>query len=314
MTLQPDDPTQAQVWIRGTAPDQIVDFYVPRGNQGEMGPRGPIGPSLAVGLVETSTGPVAQGLTGATGLTGPKGDPGGFTAATSLGTADLNSITADGLYRQNTTANATLAANYPVTNTVGLLYVNQSSTSSYMQQIFYPGSTSNSRTHYIRVNSGGTWTPWRSFASTRVDQTAGRAIYQWDDVNGREQLIWGDTGSRVINDLVDATKFTIAVAKIRRVGSQVELRLSLTPLSGVSGNVQVLAGLPTGFRQQHTYNGFGADNANSPIMYSVAFAGGALVAYGVVASRGFGMNLNFQTYDPWPTTLPGTSDGTINNT
>jgi hypothetical protein len=61
MVLQPDDPTQAQAWIRGTPPDQVVDFYIPRGNQGLVGPRGPIGPSLAVGDVTTTSDPLDGG-------------------------------------------------------------------------------------------------------------------------------------------------------------------------------------------------------------------------------------------------------------
>lgn len=63
MTLQPDDPQQAQAWIRGTAPDQIVDFYIPRGNEGLPGPRGPIGPSLGVGSVTTTSDPNSPNIT-----------------------------------------------------------------------------------------------------------------------------------------------------------------------------------------------------------------------------------------------------------
>ncbi len=63
MVLQPDDPQEAQAWIRGTAPDQIVDFYIPRGNQGLPGPRGPQGPSLAVGSVTTTSDPADGGAT-----------------------------------------------------------------------------------------------------------------------------------------------------------------------------------------------------------------------------------------------------------
>lgn len=63
MPLSPTDPTQAQAWIRGTAPDQIVDFYIPRGNQGLVGPRGPIGPALAIGSVVTTGNPAAGIIT-----------------------------------------------------------------------------------------------------------------------------------------------------------------------------------------------------------------------------------------------------------
>jgi hypothetical protein len=48
MTLTPTDPTKAQVWIRGTSPNQIVDLYVPRGARGDKGEPGD--------LVNTTTG------------------------------------------------------------------------------------------------------------------------------------------------------------------------------------------------------------------------------------------------------------------
>jgi hypothetical protein len=63
MVLQPNDPEQAQAWIRGTPPDQVVDFYIPRGNQGLPGPRGAQGPSLAVGSVVTTSDPLDGGVT-----------------------------------------------------------------------------------------------------------------------------------------------------------------------------------------------------------------------------------------------------------
>ena len=57
MVLQPNDPQQAQAWVRGAPPDAVIDFYIPRGNEGEPGPRGPIGPSLGVGSVTTVSDP-----------------------------------------------------------------------------------------------------------------------------------------------------------------------------------------------------------------------------------------------------------------
>jgi hypothetical protein len=40
MALTPTDPTKAQAWIRGTAPDLTVDLYVPRGARGDKGEPG----------------------------------------------------------------------------------------------------------------------------------------------------------------------------------------------------------------------------------------------------------------------------------
>lgn len=61
MPLQPTDPTQAQAWVRGAPPEAIVDFYIPRGNQGLPGPRGPQGPSVGVGEVVTTSDPADAG-------------------------------------------------------------------------------------------------------------------------------------------------------------------------------------------------------------------------------------------------------------
>ena len=39
---------------------------------------------------------------------------------------------------------------------------------------------------------------WKNVPSQRVDTTAGRAVYVWDNVNNREQLAFGDTGYRAL--------------------------------------------------------------------------------------------------------------------
>jgi hypothetical protein len=61
MALQPNDPQQAQAWVRGAPPEAIVDFYIPRGNQGLPGPRGAQGPSVGIGEVVTTNDPAFAG-------------------------------------------------------------------------------------------------------------------------------------------------------------------------------------------------------------------------------------------------------------
>jgi hypothetical protein len=310
----PTDPNQAQAWISGEPPDQTIDFYIPRGNTGPMGPVGPVGPSVSVGDIIVTSGPPAPGTVGPQGIPGVKGDPGGFTAAVSLGTADLNSITTDGLYRQNTTSNATLAANYPVANTVGLLYVNQSSTASYMQQIFYPGSASTSRVHYIRVCSNGIWQPWRTFTSVRVDQTIGRTFYQWDEVNGREQLVYGDTGPRSIGDILLNGWVAAAPAEvsIRRVGNIVTLD---GKVGSGTATADLLFSLPNGFRprsqDQTVIDGVLSGSPSSWKYARVRWDGNIYLdksSVGTLYIAG-----SWSTTDAWPTLLPGTALGTIPN-
>jgi hypothetical protein len=313
MVTQPDDPQQAQAWVRGSAPDAIVDFYIPRGNQGLPGPRGPMGPGVTVGSVVVTNGPAAPGTLGPIGLTGAKGDPGGFTAGTSLSTNDLNTITADGIYKQATSANATLAANYPIAGVVGLMFVNQIS-ATFIQQIFYPGSTSSSRAHYVRVMSSGVWQPWRAFGSQRVDQTAGRAIYKWDDVNQREQLVYGDTGSRDISTLKSAAISTTQIW-IRRVGTMVTLHIhSLTFSAAGTGAVAILpASALAGFIPVHVSRGVLTTAVAGETRIVEVAIDGTVNVYGPTATAGYSGMITYDTSSAWPTTLPGAAVGTVPN-
>jgi hypothetical protein len=274
--------------------------------------RGPVGPvpDVAVGLVET--GPETPGIIGPMGPQGPKGDPGGFTTGTSLGTADLNTITADGIYRQATTANATLAANYPLANTIGVLYVNQASGALYVQQTFYPMASTPARSFYTRVMSNGVWQPWRAYGSQRVDQAAGRAMYTWDDVNQREQLFYGDTGVRRIETLF-INGWTAAIASLRRTNSIVQLGLyNVSPSAQTAPTAYTL---PSGFRPA----GFGGNicfPTREGSNWSVLVVNGAGdVQPSTVALNSIGAIhlLTWSTADAWPTTLPGSASGSIPN-
>ena len=318
MSPIPTDPNQAQAWITGDPPDQTIDFYIPRGNTGPMGPVGPQGPSLAVGSVETNMGPAAPGTVGPQGLTGPKGDPGGFNTGTDLGTNDLNNITIPGLYRQANTANATLINNYPVATQVGVLTVTEQSAGATggTHQSFSPSWGRDGRVIYNRTKFNGTWTAWRTFSSNRVDQTAGRAIYQWDDVNNREQLIYGDTGWRNVNSTVDANFVPEGIGvQFRRVGSRVtcDVRGKITTASGTQ---QLICNIPSGFRGVN----YG--------MYPSGMRGTSVVSLGypsdnialwmysttaMVAASTYIAQATWTTDEPWPTTLPGTASGTIPN-
>lgn len=276
MAFTPTDPTKAEVRTTQVGTQLEFDFYIPRG---------------------------------------AKGEPGGIVSGTDLLTTDLNSIKTPGVYRQPNTPGALL--NYPQV-LPGVLIVHEriapGSFHSVVQEYQPVNSAQTAAVFFKRYfYSNSTWGPWKAYASQRVDNTAGRAIYTWDDVNGREQLTYGDTGSRNITDLVDATKWTVSIAKLRRVGAQVELRLGLTPLAGVSGTVQVFAQLPAGFQNQHSFNTVAVDNTNVILPIGMSFSGGPLSINGVVSGRGLTVMLGFQTLNPWPTTLPGTADGTIPN-
>lgn len=300
----------AQATISGQAPDRKLNLEIPRGQTG---------PPLFATVVGTVTGPETPGATGMKGDKGDKGDPGGFTTATDLGTMDLNTILTAGLYRVTQGANVTTALNYPMTlNATAVMHVMMVSATNVIQQFEFVLSTPSGRGFWQRTTSNGgtTWGAWRFFASQRVDNTAGRAIYTWDDtaVPGREQLLWGDTGSREISAFLDATKWVAGNIKIRRVGSEVELRAyGLDNVAGVVGSVGVLnAQLPAGFRNQHTVAGMAQVGATIGQVITAFSATNATIV-GVVDGAICGFTAKWQTTDPWPTVLPGNADGTIPN-
>ncbi|AXA97575.1 pyocin knob domain-containing protein [Microbacterium sp. PM5] len=228
-----------------------------------------------------------------------------------LGTTDLNTIVTPGVYRQGSAAS--LALNYPTTY-LGTLYVNlvANVNGGWITQTYYPivhDGSQGSRVAYSRSRIGTTgWTPWRAQASQRVDQTAGRAIYPWDDLNNREQLIYGDTG---IRSVADSAVVSGGAIYLRRYGAMVSLTLQDVALVGSPTGTVDLTLLPTGFRSQlnHNFAMFIGSNL------SRAFVGvSTLRVYGAQAGQVLNAHIVFMTTDPWPTTLPGTASGTIPNT
>ncbi|UGL63252.1 minor tail protein [Arthrobacter phage Tokki] len=320
MSPIPDDPNQAQAWISGEAPDQTIDFYIPRGNRGPIGPTGPQGPSLLVGTVETTTGPAVPGTIGPQGLTGPKGDPGGFVIGTDI-QGDLNLYTTPGHYRNWTNTAATLANNYPasvVNSTCTLEVMTHAAPGTCIQRLTPVNGTVNVlRSFFMRRWNGTTWTTWNHFSSSRTDQTAGRAIYLWDEINSREQLVYGDTGWRV---LTPQNGWTASQLQIRRSGQMVQL-LALQVNGAAATTDAISEVLPVGFRAN-----------NWPISLRVPITTGtgvitsnvAAVDVSTQALRVFGGNhtlltahhiiTSWLTNDTWPTTLPGTASGSIPNT
>lgn len=314
MVLTPDDPTQAQAWIRGEAPDQTVDFYIPRGNRGEMGPRGPIGPSLAVGLVETVTGPAAPGTVGPQGLTGAKGDPGGWVVSALATNTNLNAVITPGLYYPLAGTDITSANNFPVVGTGGYLEVVRWSAGSpnYVIQTYHvrgEGAANNpigSRGFYRRVtNDAVAWSKWSFFGPQRVDQTAGRAIYAWDDINNREQLVWGDTGWRDLTPLSG----TAAWVRLRRQDGLVSVWIA-DWANGTSADIVALpVGFGTGTNSMVAFWGLRGGSATNLIV-----SGPSAVIQATPSASGFSAMVTFPTIQSWPTTLPGTAHASIPNT
>lgn len=245
----------------------------------------------------------------------------GQFAGASLGTVDLDTVTTPGVYRQNNQGNSTVARNYPATGTLGVLTVIQASTDAWMQQEYDPsGFTGQGRVVYRRVRTGGTWQPWRTYASQRVDQTAGRAIYTWDDVNNREQLIYGDTGRRDITSLV-----TLPSGVTLTSGSKILLQRTMFDVSvwieeGLESSGAVaqsaILQLPAGFVPvaQGDLSSVLTRNGASIIGAVQTLMDGQL-RLGFSAATGTGANTRFRhtfkTVNAWPTSLPGVAVGSV---
>lgn len=280
MARTPDDPTKAQVWVTKGLDDLDFEFYFPQG---------------------------------------PKGDPGGIAYGTALDAVNLNDIVTSGVYR--TTATSSLAAldNYPVA-LAGVLVVHErlrdaTTYQSVFQEYFVADSVNGARVRYVRYLYGKTsWTPWRAYVSQRVDQTAGRAIYTWDDVNKREQLTYGDTGWRNITSSVATV--TAGAINLRRVGQIVELNITDLTVSDASASSLNFAGiLPVGFRPYHWGN---FNTLNSPAVSSISRGvrvknTGDVTIYNYVAGDILRATMQWSVVETWPATLPGTATASIPN-
>lgn len=196
-------------------------------------------------------------------------------------------------------------------------------------QTFYPFSGAsgiNPRSFYKRyLVTSTTWGPWEAYVAQRVDQTAGRAIYTWDTINQREQLVYGDTGLRAVDSLLDNTKFdvtgTARTIRLRRTGNVVSLAGQVLSTAAVTSGSSLLT-LPVGFRQDGMTESLGLHTTNSTLIRLLLGNGTyALTTYWPVSGVALTWNagqvaqfsLMWTTNDPWPTTLPGTAVGTIPN-
>lgn len=249
---------------------------------------------------------------GSVGTIGAKGDPGGFTSGTVLGISNLNDIKTAGIYRQASGVDATAARNYPSLRE-GILLVHEISGTGFLVQEYIP-FTQETRVTYRREFFNPTWSPWRAFTSERVNQTAGRAIYQWDDVNNREQLVYGDTGERV---MTADTVYTVAAwgsFRLRRIGTKVTLNIQGMDMTDPGANPNILT-LPDGFRPAFDVRTtFHAETSFAQVRLFIGTLGQLSIASrqsgSVAVVNGI---VTYDTNDAWPTTLPGTASGTIPN-
>lgn len=260
--------------------------------------------------------------------------PGGLPDPIQMDTAiDLNTLRVSGSYSNGVSAN--VAQNYPVSGLAGFLQVRRiNNNAALIEQEWRPFahtqvSSNWARGTYVRMMNSNTWSPWRFVSSQRVDQTAGRVIYTWDDLNNREQMIYGDTGWRDISANLITDNFVLNPSQprcqIRREGNEIALVMRLqasaslvASAQGKSSTLLPALDVPVGFTE-------------GPISYSltmtgIAHAGASIEALGIgpthtntqlriagttdkpwTTNAVLGFNLRWKTNAPWPTTLPGTA-------
>lgn len=283
MARIPDDPTKAQAWVTKGLDELDFEFYFPQG---------------------------------------PKGDPGGLVLGTDLGsTINLNDLKSSGIYRQTNSSNTSLLLNYPTLRS-GILEVFERIPGSHATQRYtITDGPNNVRTMYVRSFATPNWGAWSAIQSSRVDQTAGRAIYQWDDLNVREQLIYGDTGWRQVIVAGDIVGLPNMNGYVRRIGNQVSFQAFEVTAGGTASGATTLWNTPTGFRyvlgaSPAMVSGSVIDSGAAPVANAsiyLASAGAYNVTLRAVAGVRHYATLNWLTTDAWPTVLPGTAFASIPN-
>jgi hypothetical protein len=277
-----------------------------------------VGPPINLVISDINTGPAPATVVGPTGPQGLKGDPGGWTSSVIAVGTNLDTVITPGLYL-NPNTNSTAGPS----NTTGY--------GGHLEVIANAGwiiqrytSIFETRKIYTRYrNSSNTWGPWYTYTTNRVDQSAGRAIYQWDALNNRDQLIWGDTGWREVKaDL--KTGFTTGSLRIRRFNNLVTVKWDGLQATAQPTNAIPAYTAPSGFGvsasdpSYYGWNNLCASTSNVGNMWGAANWGGNLVftqCLGTFStSYYYNGGITYHTEQAWPNTLPGTAIGGIPNT
>lgn len=139
------------------------------------------------------------------------------------------------------------------------------------------------------------------------DQTAGRTVKAWDYLNQREQIIYGDTGSRDISALIPDR--ISGEMRISREGGTVTLVINDLIVAEQGTTWVYWVGLiPTGFRYGALGYGYMPLSPNA----SSDSAGGTRIdrfgnfyIYNMAGGKRARGIISWRTSDPWPTVLPG---------
>ena len=226
------------------------------------------------------------------------------------GNVDFNTITVPGKYRfegLGTPLNAP-----PLGGMYGYMEVSYNGSGRLMQTVYGGASGEIGRVIFQRGLAGGTWYGWYRYSSTKIDKTAGIAIYTWDHLAQRDQLTYGDTGWRDVTALIAQGMTSGGTVYVRRNNSLVTFEMNNWAPSA-SGGVTLLT-LPAGFIPNiNLYMPF--IHGASRTLRSMFIGNTGSLGINNVATAGetYSASIQWQTNDAWPATLPGTAIGTIPN-
>lgn len=137
-----------------------------------------------------------------------------------------------------------------------------------------------------------------------VDETAGRTVKVWDYVNNREQIIYGDTGSRRLP--IPSALDPQGDFFLRRVGNTVRLRMTAVKFT-TTGNITIPGVIPSGFRPVGYFPLTSTPYWSAETSVRARVTGADVQILATVPGGITNFEASWDTNEPWPTTLPGTS-------
>lgn len=234
-----------------------------------------------------------------------------YSISRDLGTVDLDVVVIPGQYRQTDGANATTTKHYPIEGPVGILEVFSwtGANSNSVVQRYTPTGGPNAGKGVFQRRWNGSWNTWTFLSSQRVDQTAGRAIYDWDPINSREQLTYGDTGKREMSPPSEWT----GAWYLRRQHAVVWVSGSLQPVDRSTSPAAVLT-LPPGFVRPGSWTTRQAFNTQTGAVSQITDRLNAISISNPGGTAGaLSFDFTFMTDQGWPASLPGVASGSIPN-
>jgi Collagen triple helix repeat (20 copies). len=284
-----------------------------KGETGDQGIQGPIGLTGATGAQGIQGTAGTNGTNGATGATGLTGAP--WTVTPIANGANLDTFVTPGWYFV-AGADAASIINSPRPGQ-GLAWDMRVTgrNSTIITQTIHLVNNGIQYT-YQRTTVGTGFGIWRHYAPTRVFESAaiGRVGYVWDDINSREQLVYGDTGMRqigAVGTLLNGwTAATAGDILLRREGSTVTLSAKINNTSATN---DIFYNLPVGFRPRTQSSvPINGNTGNGTFRYARASWDGNVAIYRTTVEDLY-IGGTWTTTDAWPATLPGTANGAIPN-